>query len=140
MKTKILFILFIFSVLIFACADNSSKPLNPNGDSELAILMRQMHDNGMAIKAQLEKGEMPTVTVDYKKINTAKETPNMKPDEMVFKMYAQSYMHTMEKLEKCTNIAEAKTHFKNMQTNCLNCHQKMCPGPIVRINQLTLDD
>ena len=138
MKTKLLFIFFALSILFYACADNKPKPLNPNGDSELAILMRQMHENGLAMKTQLEKGEMPKITVDYSKINTAKETPNMKPNEMVFKMYAQSYVHTMQKLEKSSNVNEAKTLFKNMQTNCLNCHQKMCPGPIVKINQLDL--
>lgn len=138
MKTKLIFSLFFISILIFACSNSNKKPLNPNGDSELALLMRAMHENGMEMKAQLEKGEIPKVNVDYSKIKTAKETPGMKPANVPYDTFADIYIHSMKKLEKCTNVEEAKVHFQNMQTNCLNCHQQMCPGPIVKINKLTL--
>ncbi len=139
MKSNILIIICCCLTVFYACSEQKPKPLNPNGDSELAILMREMHENGLEMKAQLEKGELPKIKVDYEKIKTAKETPNMKPDKMVFDLFAQSYVHTMQNLEKCTDIKQAKTLYKNMQTNCMNCHQKMCPGPIVKINQLLID-
>ena len=37
-----------------SCADKP-KSLNPNGDSELALLMRAMHEEGMVTKQQLLK-------------------------------------------------------------------------------------
>ena len=45
----------IFLTMGTSCADKP-KSLNPNGDSELALLMRAMHEEGMVTKQQLLKG------------------------------------------------------------------------------------
>ena len=60
----------IMLTMVTSCADKP-KSLNPNGDSELALLMRAMHEEGMVTKQQLLKGEQPQLKVDYHKLFTA---------------------------------------------------------------------
>ena len=53
---------------MLACTDYNSPEkrevpavINPNGDSELALLMRDMFEDGMRLKEQIAKGEQPDI-------------------------------------------------------------------------------
>ena len=68
---KILFTFFSVALLIFglSCSEPEQETVkeiihttNPNGDSELALLMREMFEDGMRIKEQIMKGEEPEVS------------------------------------------------------------------------------
>ena len=59
-------------LLVLACSnmDSSKSDLppiqpNPNGDSELALLMREMFDDGMRMKEQIEKGDKLEVLAKF---------------------------------------------------------------------------
>jgi hypothetical protein len=44
------------------------------------------------------------------------------------------YLQSSERLNKShDNLSET---FNIMVDNCMNCHQKMCPGPMVKIKKL----
>ncbi|MEZ4951026.1 MAG: hypothetical protein R2784_16820 [Saprospiraceae bacterium] len=77
------------------------KQLNPNGDSELALLMRDMFDDGMKMKEMIKNGEHPEVSVDFQKILTANATePEKETASPEYKAFAQTYIQTMEAMKK----------------------------------------
>lgn len=114
-----------------------NKPLNPNGDSELAILMREMFEEAKRIKKQVQNGETVTVKLDHEKILSAHATEPDKAASPKFKSWASAYLAGIESLKNAKPY-EAETAYRSLVNNCLNCHKSLCPGPIVRINKLKL--
>ena len=137
--TSILFILFC----MINCTEINNEqcstpaPLNPNGDSELALLMREMYEDGMRMKSQIEKGEQPKIIKKFEAIHTAKATEPEKAASEKYKVFANSYLATMDALQNASPD-EANVLYKGMVESCMNCHRSMCPGPIVRIKNLSL--
>ncbi|MCC6724728.1 MAG: hypothetical protein IT258_09470 [Saprospiraceae bacterium] len=122
-----------------ACSGDkaSGKPLNPNGDSELALLMREMFEDGMRVREQVKNGQAIDIQVDFEKIMTAKATDpkKMQPDD--FPQLAGSYVEAMKAL-KAAPAAEVQERYTAMVATCMNCHENICPGPTVRIKKLIL--
>ena len=110
---------------------------NPNGDSELALLMRQMFEEGQRMKEQVRKGEKVTVSVDYARIHTAQATQPEKAASDEYRAFALSYEATMDAIREAPP-AEAAELYDGMVQACMNCHQALCPGPTVRIKKLAL--
>lgn len=138
---KILVLLPLCSLLLWqACSDEktcATQPLNPNGDSELAVLMRQMFDEGVRVKEQIQNGQAVDVQVDFEKILTAKATDPEKMQTAEFPGFATAYVEAMRAL-KAAKPEEAEALYSTMVTTCMNCHHNTCPGPVVRIKKLIL--
>lgn len=143
---KIHFTFFILSLmlLVFACADiDSSKsslpPIqpNPNGDSELALLMRDMFDDGMRMKGQIENGDKLEVVGKFDKIHTAQATEPEKAASEKYTRYSYVYLDILEQL-KVSSEEDTRILFQGLVESCMNCHRAMCPGPMVRIKKLYL--
>ncbi len=112
-----------------------AKSLNPNGDSELALLMRGMYEEAENIREQIKKGEKVSITLDHGKILTAHATEAEKAERAEFKAFGAAYLENLNKLETADS-SEVITIYQNMISNCMSCHQALCPGPIVRIKKL----
>jgi hypothetical protein len=128
--------------LFVSCAENEApvkkrKQLNPNGDSELALLMRDMFDDGMKMKEMIKNGEHPEVTVDFQKILTADATEPEKAASPEYKAFAQTYIQTMEAIEKASP-EDKLVLYDTMVENCMTCHEALCPGPTRRIVKLKI--
>ena len=55
-RKKIIFLtLFFFTISCTEKIEKKTKPLNPNGDSELALIMRELQVNTSIIKDEIEK-------------------------------------------------------------------------------------
>lgn len=138
---KILVLLPLCCLLFWqACSDEkigASKPLNPNGDSELALLMRQMFEDGERVRAQIQQGEAVSIQVDFEKIMTAKSTDPAKMQGPDYPHFASSYVEAMKALRDAPP-AEAQERYTAMVATCMNCHENSCPGPMVRIKKLIL--
>ncbi|MCB0663545.1 MAG: hypothetical protein KDC24_12445 [Saprospiraceae bacterium] len=113
------------------------KPLNPNGDSELAILMREMFDEGMMMKDMIKNGDHPEVNVEFQKILTAEATEPEKAASPEFKAFAQTYINTMEAM-KDASPEDKLVLYDTMVENCMTCHEALCPGPNRRIKKLKM--
>ncbi len=123
-----------------ACSDEkngASQPLNPNGDSELALLMRQMFEDGEKVRVQIQNGEPVRIGVDFEKIMTAKATDPEKMQGPDYPHFASSYVEAMKALRDASP-AEAQDKYTAMVATCMNCHESSCPGPMVRIKKLIL--
>src|SRR4051812_5644352 len=90
-KFSIFFLLFAFVLLMADCSGdqkkekteavqkdslaNCQKPLNPNGDSELALLMRDMMSSAGNLREMVKQGNLPKEFPEaFLKIHTAKPT------------------------------------------------------------------
>lgn len=142
MKIYITSCLIFFLLLVLSCSDiepsNSDLPPtqpNPNGDSELALLMREMFDDGMRMKEQIENGKKLEVLAKFEKIHTAQATEPEKVASKKYKMYADAYLNMLEQL-KVSSEEDTPILFHGLVESCMNCHRAMCPGPMVRIKKL----
>ena len=140
MLKYILFFLMSSGVIILASCDSSErKPLNPNGDSELALLMRKMYDESLAVKKALVNGEEIPDDMDHKSILTADATEPEKVAGMVYKSFANYYLGVLQELKSAESRAEQMRSYKTLVTACSSCHQSLCPGPLVRIKKLEIE-
>ncbi|MEK7255503.1 MAG: hypothetical protein AAB316_12205 [Bacteroidota bacterium] len=145
MKKLLVFLTLATAACLFSCLSNDEKsssgvirmPINPNGDTELALLMRDMFEDGMKVKSQIQNGEKPTILVDFENIHTAEATEPEKAASPEFKAYALAYSQAVKTLKECEQ-AQAKEAYSNMVGVCMSCHEAMCPGPIVRIKKMML--
>jgi ribosomal protein L44E len=119
-----------------SCADKP-KSLNPNGDSELALLMRAMHEEGMQAKQQLLKGETPALKVNYHQLHTAKATEPEKVATPTYASFATAYEAAAKSFEEGSDKVGT---YHNMVNACMNCHKEICPGPMVKIKKMYLSD
>lgn len=141
MMKKIFVLLPLCCLLLWqACSDEKSattSPLNPNGDSELALLMRQMFDDGMRVREQIKNGQSVEIQVDFEKILTAKATNPEKMQPAEYPHFAGSYVEAMKALRDAP-ANEVQERYTAVVATCMNCHENTCPGPTVRIKKLIL--
>lgn len=109
--------------------------VSPNESSELAILMRDMFDDAMRMKGELEVGKKPTPGVDIERILTAEATEPEKAASLEYKAFAEAYIHVTSQMKEA-NHAQASEVFDEMVESCITCHQQLCPGPIRKISKL----
>jgi hypothetical protein len=148
--------LFFIAVafLFFACgsdkevlaentaSDSSScaKPsVNPNGDSELALLMREMVATTQSIKDSLSAGKnVPVYPEHFGKIFFAQKTDST-IDKELFNTLAQGYIGNLKYFYGASE-KEKVTAFNAMVNSCAACHQNFCGGPLKRIHELLLPE
>lgn len=121
--------------LLNSCNQAKSTPLNPNGDSELALLMRQMADETEEMKKYVDTGRIPLMKLSHSGILSATAT---EPDKIAipeYKNFAKSYLNTLDAL-KDSNKTNIKENYNNMVGMCMTCHRSVCPGPMVRIEKM----
>ena len=132
-------LLLILVLMIFSSCKNEENieeqpPLNPNGDSELALLMRQMYEDGMLAKQEiLEEKEISTV-LKHENILTAKATEPDKVETDLYRTFANGYLELMAEVND-ENNPNRKASYSNLVDSCMQCHKSICPGPMVKIKK-----
>ena len=113
------------------------KPLNPNGDSELALLMRDMFEESDSLKQLVVDGKQLSGLKKYQDIHSAIPTdPTVQGP--VFEAFAEAYISSIKELE--TADSSSVYRFNNMVDQCMNCHTEFCPGPKKRIKKLYIEE
>lgn len=109
--------------------------INPNGSSELALLMEDMFHISKKWKEQIEIGEdLGIYPVKFDQLKSAKPTKENVKNE-TFDPFADDFVRrTKELLE--AKPEEQKNKFQLYVDGCMNCHTTMCTGPIKRIKLL----
>lgn len=141
MKKQWLLILPIACLMMavsISCKE-ASKDVNPNGSSELALLMRSMHENGMEVKQKLINGEKPEINYDCARLMTATPTEPAKVANPLYAGYAQAFEDKVKAFDQEFN-ADPAGSYQNMVDACMNCHREICPGPMVKIKKMYLSD
>jgi len=137
--------LMILFVMVFSCSQVDNRvpgailaPINPNGDSELALLMRAMFTDGINMKEQVKEGKVPESVLEYEKIHTAAATEPEKAASAEYKAYSDQFLSIVKKL-KTSDEDQVEHFYTQLVHSCMGCHQAMCPGPMVRIKKMYLD-
>lgn len=111
--------------------------LNPNGDSELALMMRDMYDQTMLIKKDVMAGEKPDSLPDYSGLYHAEPTEEGKTSGEAYKLYSDAYLNAMKMFHNAEG-QYLEESYSAIVESCKTCHRAMCPGPLVRIRKLDL--
>lgn len=137
-KLSLASFMVLMGILLLSCAQEKkpkSKIVNPNGDSELALLMREMFDHSMEIKEQLEaEGKFASIQ-RFDAMKTAEATEPEKAASDLYKAMADVYLSSVDITNEAPPSHRAKS-FNSMVDNCMNCHEQMCTGPMVKIKKL----
>lgn len=99
---------------------------NPNGDSELAVLMRQFVDDLRDAQALLMGGQpVKKLFPTHRKMRCAWPT---KPEERSprFDSLAQGYLAMVRAFDD----APGKATYNGIVQGCINCHSQSCGGPL----------
>jgi hypothetical protein len=119
--------------------DNCEKPsLNPNGDSEMALLMRAMESDLKAQRAALLEGTTPPpITANVEDMLSA--TPS---DESFLNSNFEGFVGVMKASFNAYTALEGNEGrieaYNNVVTGCVTCHQSYCPGPVKRLQKLII--
>lgn len=147
---KVFAFVIIVSLAIFSCGENKEtasedsvkkcampSTVNPNGDSELALLMREMADWTDSCKAAIVSGrEVPSAPSGLNTLHSAKRTdPNI--DANVFASMASLYQSRVTEFQAATDANRVQL-FNSMVQGCVSCHENFCHGPLVRINKMQI--
>ena len=141
--TAIIFLGLSLIICSFSMMDSQAPreqdPINPNGSSELALLMRAMFDEGMKMKEGVLNGEKVELELDYEKMLTSKATEPEKAASPAYEAFSEAFIDVMEEYKKA-DFDKSKALYLDMVSTCRSCHKFMCPGPLVRIDLLDLDN
>jgi hypothetical protein len=113
------------------------KDINPNGSSELALLMRHMFDDGMQMRADIMEGKKATTAIDHAKIHTAAATQPEETETPTYKTFAAAYEAAVGDLNAAP-AGEQRGPYTHVVNTCIQCHQSFCTGPIRKIRKMEL--
>lgn len=135
--------LSLFFITLFSCQrkdeiKSSTAVLYPNQDAPLALLMREMFLDMEEIRISVENNdELKSYLEKHKDILDAIPT-NPKVKTAQFQLMGNAYLESLKILENGSREL-MMDNYKILVSTCLGCHQQYCPGPIKKINKLTLE-
>lgn len=109
--------------------------INPNGASELALLMREMAKHVTTNHDLLLSGKPIVLAPEgIGKLKTAEKT-DKNLDTALFNSLADVYLGKLKELQEAPDSLKITAH-NNLVTSCKDCHSNFCPGPIKLINKM----
>ncbi len=131
---------------VFACAENQEDKAEPQKEmkmaefSELALLMKEIHEDAKKWKADLEAGEQPVDSIKiYEKMVSSTPT-KAEVKGPVFEGFAAMYQARLDSLFHAGELDMAKDAYNNLISSCVDCHGEYCPGPIPTIKKLYISE
>lgn len=139
----ILFVSTLFTQVLYTnqtgksvMADTSF--VNPNGSSELSLLMREMQAYTNNAKKALQNNTNPAPYPEsFNKIYSATISDGMSKSDF-YKQFADIYLTAVKNYSKSNNQERAE-NYNNMVNACLACHSQHCPGPVPVIKKMVWD-
>ena len=113
---------------------------NPNGDSELASIMRTIQADLTAARPLILKGQAPPeLLARHARIQCTWPTENIQRNKKYSDM-AEVYLYAIEDMEGAQTPEDRKMAYGRAINACLSCHENTCPGPIGAIRKLRLPE
>jgi len=108
--------------------------------SELALLMKEIHEDAKKWRAELEAGEQPRDSLKiYEDLVTSTPT-KAEVKGPVFKSFASMYQARLDSLFHAGELEMARGAYNNLISSCVDCHGEYCPGPIPTIKKLYISE
>ncbi|MBK9282964.1 MAG: hypothetical protein IPM51_01445 [Sphingobacteriaceae bacterium] len=112
--------------------------LNPNGSSELSLLMRDMLNHAESMKESVLAGKWPSEFPEkFKEIHTAIPTDEF-TKRNTFDGFAKNYLDCIKALNEM-NQGNLIEKYNNVIQACESCHSEHCPGPLKIIRKLKIN-
>ncbi len=133
------FLSAVVSLAIAGCAQLQEQTSEvEQKSSELALLMRQLHEDSKLMKAIIESnddlsGHFPEYV---KGLKTAEPTDQKVVGEN-FNAMSDNYVYNLEQLFSADKNNQ-KEQFNLVVQSCIKCHRSFCPGPIKTIKKLKI--
>jgi len=145
MNLKNLLILFLIADLaLSSCESNeeidssSSAQMMTGSDAELAIIMRQIHEDSKRLKKQISNSQtLGNVAPEYLREILSAGTTDTNVKVPLFDAFAETYIYYIEAIYSDT-LGIQKELFNNAINTCVQCHGEFCPGPIKTIQKLEI--
>ena len=148
MLNKIFFLVVAISVSLYSCdtteeqsSTGKKSTWSPKMDepSELAQIMRDLHEEGLQRKASLENGELFSGSVDnlLKMIAATPTEPHMKGP--AFEPHALAFNASYAAIQSASTVNQQIDAHNNLVKSCVACHTNFCQGPISRIELLYIN-
>lgn len=118
-----------------------ASPINPNGQSELAHLMRRMQAELKAKRADVMAGRDVTIDFFHHRIRCAWPTAASERNA-AYDAMAVSYLRAVDAFNHPdpSSPASSAQRFNGVVESCLGCHANTCEGPMVAIRPLKISD
>lgn len=126
--------------LFIACGKKSADNQKPEmyKDSELAVMMRQMHADNEVLRERLMRNELPdSFSQLYTKMVGAEHSDGMELGKK-FESYAYQYSQVMKALEESDTTMAIAAYNIGIKS-CVSCHEQFCQGPIQKIERLIIN-
>jgi len=108
--------------------------------SELALLMKEIHEDAKKWRAELEAGEQPTDSLKiYEELVTSTPT-KAEVKGPVYESFAAMYQSRLDSMFYAGELDVAKEAYNNLVSSCVDCHGEYCPGPIPTIKKLYISE
>ena len=120
---------------IAACNQNPKAIKDPNDTSEMALAMREMYDELLIVKKDIEGNKtLSGKSFDFPPID------NMEPTDSSFiKPGFKENSAAFSKAIELFNEAPTVEGYRALVMGCTTCHKAICPGPLVRIENLEIN-
>lgn len=116
------------------CAKPAKKEFEMYEMSQMAALMEQMYVDNQRLKDRIIKGDtLGTFPGHILNIHSAAMTEESDNDAF-FKIQAAKFIKAQQLIY--SDPVNAKQHFNNAVSSCVQCHEGKCEGPIPRIKKL----
>jgi hypothetical protein len=113
--------------------------INPNGTSELAKLMREMHVHAARLRDSIANGKpIDTYPVSFETMYTAKAT-EPKVRSIAFDGFTAGYLTSVKNIYS-VGVSSRRHAFNNMVDMCITCHDQYCTGPVKTIMKLKISE
>jgi cytochrome c553 len=137
MNNRTIALVLLAAIITLSSAFTVQQDNNPNGSSELSLLMRKMEkqlsDARPAVLNGKYKGTYPK---EFDKIYTAKPTDN-ETKMSSYDVFANVYISAVKSFVSA-KPADQVDSYNNVVNTCLACHSQHCPGPVGRIKKLLI--
>lgn len=133
-------------VFFIACGSNHTNIHEDESDlvkrsdmSELSLLMRRMDKLTAEWKQAVETQEFANIEIPnwLNKLHTAEATDPSEITEIYTPM-ADAWIESVKQF-KDAPTEQKPAAFNTLVSNCINCHQHFCQGPIPKIRKLYVD-
>jgi hypothetical protein len=130
---------FAVTILIIGCiasCQQSPKAIkDPNNTSEMALAMRDMYKELLAVKKNIEGSkQLSEKHLSFPPIQSLKPT-----DSTFIKPGFRESSIRFSRSIKLFNEDPSVESYRAIVMGCTSCHKALCPGPLVRIENLEIN-
>ena len=120
---------------IAACQQNPKAIKDPNDTSEMALAMREMYDELLVVKKDIEGNKLISgKSFDFSPIHSLEAT-----DSSFIKSGFNESSIVFSRAVDLFSEAPSVEGYRAIVMGCTSCHKALCPGPLVRIENLEIN-